>query len=1143
MKGLLEKFCNDKDRTNGLLLVDLPTGFGKTYTVAEYIADNYDKIDGKIIFVTQLKKNFPEADLRKCFKERGKEHILDEQMLIIENNVDNLCKNFGAVKEELKKYNICDRALLWKIEREITILNSDDLDENSLFLKQQAREDLQENSEREFRNKVSAYLMRKADGKERTKKERRDLVRSDPAYSWIAKLYPTVRAFDKQILIMSLDKFLLRFSTIVEPPFIIPESAEFLKNGVVFIDEFDTSKDVVLNRIIEDGLSNYIAVLELFRLIETRLNSDTKFTKKLLEQSERNLNKENWLSPAEIIDNFKERANEIAKQYNLQFLHKLDDNRNSKVSFLFQDYQTHTIVNAQKSRLIVKGDEDGQINKINVIRNEEINEEDDPLNRLINEINGYLKYFQTGIGFIAENYVDKKYENKEDVYNITYESAIRTALSEFGIEGRNQNYLTNNILCAFRRKNRAGWQKAEDVVDFSTYNTGFRYCNLVDSDFFDTQSRFNYVAFNDSPEKFLVRLMDKVKVVGVSATATIESALVNYDIKYLSKRWGKQISYPDDDDKIRIKERFDELTKYYYRVNIHCKPLGDDAELSEKVRLIFEQACPSATPLYKRTRLICFTQCVEQFFSHGEIKAFLYFSNAKLNEFDDDGKSQYVTIFKEIRKLYCDNARLHFLTGSLEIFEKHKSDMFESLKKGEKVFAVTTYASMGAGQNIHYEFPKVDFDEIVRINDTDYNNDKKDFDAIYLEQPSNVLINFYNGFDCDESFIKYIFQIKFLLEAGDLKAFEANKRIREAFAVQFGWNSAKSGHPKNSRHFCLAYAKVILQAIGRICRTPNKSRNIYIFYQSGLEDKIVPVLDYFDGKLLNPEFRAFLDCCRKIGSEITVTPSEEVLKIFAESVMEKSKKRIDGLREDWQLNNIRNWEAIRDYVLKHPTLNNLEGVPFPELYIELPEEDNCYYQRENEYKLTEVSFRKVAGYNSVDEEEVMLPDILKIPGVKEYFLEEGYAVEFKKARFMLAYNVLKQIYQGALGEVAGRFILDRKLLRGMDLQFKDMPEQLYEKFDNMIANRFYIDFKLWAGTSDPSYELQLKKIRSKLRASNPKKILYVNILKPYNISVRPYLEALSEPILTIPYLYDVQNKAWNVEGLKKLYQVVLENTL
>ena len=97
MKGLLEKFCNDKGRKSGLLLVDLPTGFGKTYTVAQYIAENYEKIDGKIIFVTQLKKNFPADELRKCFREVGKEHELDKLMLIVENNVDNLCNNFQDI--------------------------------------------------------------------------------------------------------------------------------------------------------------------------------------------------------------------------------------------------------------------------------------------------------------------------------------------------------------------------------------------------------------------------------------------------------------------------------------------------------------------------------------------------------------------------------------------------------------------------------------------------------------------------------------------------------------------------------------------------------------------------------------------------------------------------------------------------------------------------------------------------------------------------------------------------------------------------------------------------------------------------------------------------------------------------------------
>lgn len=189
MKGLLENFATTKTEKADFCQW-ICRHFGKTYTVAQYIAENYEKIDGKIIFVTQLKKNFPADELRKCFREVGKEHELDNLMLIVENNVDNLCNNFQKVKDQLVKYNICERAFLWKIEREIAILNKKDLGDDALFLKQQAREDLQEKTERELRDKVTAYLLRTADGKERTKAERRELVKSDPAYSWISILYP-----------------------------------------------------------------------------------------------------------------------------------------------------------------------------------------------------------------------------------------------------------------------------------------------------------------------------------------------------------------------------------------------------------------------------------------------------------------------------------------------------------------------------------------------------------------------------------------------------------------------------------------------------------------------------------------------------------------------------------------------------------------------------------------------------------------------------------------------------------------------------------------------------------------------------------------------------------------------------------------
>lgn len=64
MKNIIKKFCEDKSLDNGLFLLDMPTGFGKTHNVLDYIFEistnpNFDK---KIFFVTTLKKNLPKKN-------------------------------------------------------------------------------------------------------------------------------------------------------------------------------------------------------------------------------------------------------------------------------------------------------------------------------------------------------------------------------------------------------------------------------------------------------------------------------------------------------------------------------------------------------------------------------------------------------------------------------------------------------------------------------------------------------------------------------------------------------------------------------------------------------------------------------------------------------------------------------------------------------------------------------------------------------------------------------------------------------------------------------------------------------------------------------------------------------------------------
>ena len=68
MQKIIEDFVNQKD--NGLMLLDLPTGFGKTTSVItfidKFINSNAQSIK-RIYFVTNLKKNLPEKQLKKLF--------------------------------------------------------------------------------------------------------------------------------------------------------------------------------------------------------------------------------------------------------------------------------------------------------------------------------------------------------------------------------------------------------------------------------------------------------------------------------------------------------------------------------------------------------------------------------------------------------------------------------------------------------------------------------------------------------------------------------------------------------------------------------------------------------------------------------------------------------------------------------------------------------------------------------------------------------------------------------------------------------------------------------------------------------------------------------------------------------------------
>ena len=525
MQELLKKFCFS-DKTNGLVLIDMPTGTGKTYNAIQFIYKNYKNVKNKILYITNLKMNLPYSDLKKCFENDGRLNDFEKDVLFLDNNVDFLIDNFEQVENEIPFEMFSKDGVIYNVRNCIhiisslkkslqnkTIKNYDSIGsrENAYLIINQEREDLKEKYERQFRTIIEEVLNYDEKGNKRTKAEKLYLINNNKDYSWIKKLYPAVGTDDKKIIFMSIDKFLVRNSTLVEPSYNIIDSNELLRDSIIFIDEFDSSKDVFLKKIINDSIDTKLDIIELFRLIYAGLEN-TDFSKMLTEvsdklQSQIDDNKKKRYTPLQIINEFKQKAEEIEEEFNLENFHKLDSIERDKASFLFQDYKFHTIMGDEKRNIYIENDKE---NKINWIKhaNKDINNEETNIFSLLTKIKAFLVYFQNGVKFIADNYRNLKAQRKQETNNFSYEAAIKTVLSEFGIEGKYLIYLTSQIMNS-RKKRGYNLVDLKSDLDCSVYEKGFRFYNFIDSDIFDTQSKISCLSFNLSPEKILLYLCKK----------------------------------------------------------------------------------------------------------------------------------------------------------------------------------------------------------------------------------------------------------------------------------------------------------------------------------------------------------------------------------------------------------------------------------------------------------------------------------------------------------------------------------------------------------------------------------------------------------------------------------------------------------
>lgn len=1168
MISILKEYCNKKP---GLLLFDPPTGSGKTHNVLQWIYENYKIhcVEGrKIFFITNLKKNLPYEELRdNFFSPDNKLEDFDKNVMFLDSNSDCLINNFKEIDNSINDY-FKNQAIYYKIKGVVNQIHKYQKKIGFSDFVTSLKDDLRTNYEPDFRRKIENFLKENY----RNRQERIKAIQKNENLQWIGKLYPAVFTSKKKIFFLSIDKFYHKNSTLVEPSYSFLEN-DITKNAVIFIDEFDATKDNILKNIIEKGKNQRIDFIHLFTEIYWALKNNVfpqKFTTHS-EKREKLIEKGYSLKLDDIQERLLKMAEEIENDYKTNFSFKtLDINEEilNQRNLLFHDFQYHSVYRNDKKYIRLN---ENRFKKINEVIFEKDKPEGKNIVSLLNQIKGFVQYFSGIIKSIAENYQQIEMQDRLDNPNraeFTFDSALSTVIEEFGLEPKYKNFLIDTILSEREKPKRKDNGKYQLNYDLSVYQQGFRYYDFVDDDSHQSKTKIFIYSFQNTPEKFILKLSEKAKIIGISATSRIQTVTGNYDISYFKRQLGEGFIELTEKERKNLNSLFYSQSKYYNKIKIHpkwvdisdCeqefKNLLEDEELSKAIINEIKSNNPKIND-YLLRRYIKIGTVYKEFLLKDDIKGFLCLLNKEPKEYDTSLNLKFlekifsilvedVTNTKELFIIKDEKGEDKYdIKNSFKIinssdFDNKKQSFITKLENGRKLFIISMYQTMGAGQNLQFIAPNPE--NLINVRDEnlfDWNKENKtDFNAIYLDKPTHLIQKIDKNLN-EEGFIRYLFQLEFLAQSGIISVKQLNSQVTAAFKFLLASfntkkeiDSVNNGFLYQDSNIKQHFAKYIIQAIGRICRTNLKSSNIYIYADIEL-DSLICDFDVENNLVLN-EFKALVNSSKK--KKKSKNSSLQQFKNLADSTNRKINSHIRKFISNewgWKEKKMEEWEALRQLCLRYPTLtkDNIQEknlYRFLDLYIELPNEANQYsYNQKEDYADIIIEFDDSLPFK-VSEDSARLKELLQIPSVEKYFKKEHWATSFKGGNYILPPELFNNIYKGALGEVVGKFIFEHHL----DITLEELPLEHYELFDyKMSDSNIFIDFKHWKESTKISHKEQEQKIRYKMETVKADKVFIINILSS---STTDLIKSTDGKIIEIPYLWNSNTNTFNTQFIKEI---------
>jgi hypothetical protein len=1049
MIELLKRYCLDNTRDTGLLLLDMPTGTGKTYNVLQfiksYLKQNQDK---KIFFVTTLKKNLddPYNDL---IKELDKDSDLKDSVFRVLSNTEHAIKNFNRIKKDIKISEI-------RFSEEFRSFDA-------LITAGVNKPDAFGDIERNFRYLISKTLSRKF----KKKSEKLNAIKNDKDWQWVGELYPVVFSEEKRVFFITMKKLINKYDTIIEKSVRLYETS-FFRNSLVFIDEFDATKKDIQDMIVQNGLNKSIDYIDLFRNIKICLDNQASIPSNIWE------NIENRPSHRHALEKNIRIFDDISKEHHLLQHHKSLGFEEKRV-VLFSDF-THNNYTTGKEDVVVEYDKKKNLNTLSLVPKGQL---DDSLYNALNKIKGAISHFARFVAILAYSYRKNKIQNEEDGMSygeFTEYHAIDTVLDSFHLQG-DSNRIIREMALTYSNRFRTKTSNTVDIIDdFSFYATGFSHYDFCDDYSHDNTTIIRKFVFEDTPESILFTICTLSKVVGISATATFKTVLGNYDIDYLEWKLGENYFKPTAEDKERLKKDFENQTSGFEKVEIvvdltetSSKDLPNWSSIyADKDVINYAHNRTSYNnDIYKEVRYFKAVLAFKQFLDNN-LQSYLALFSKALKK--NDGDFDQNTLFELYMLLYAEKG-VPFDESICAVldsnnFDEQKKELIDALSEGKRRFIISTYATIGAGQNLQYSIPANRQNEVIKINNTRENKSEMDIEGIYLDKPTLLV------YQCDgeeETAINRVFQMEYLFQK---KAISYNDKMKE---IVLSYNSLNKSNERvkfwnksfsNLRDVKIFATKTIVQAMGRKCRTSYRGKRVYLLADSELGDALDKSTLFSEDRMFNQEMVALANKFELNEDAVSNDYMEDAINMSI-----SSNKRILQLltrcfENRWSDEEIRKWKTMREYTLQHPTLTEEEWSksPFKLHYISFGEPIRKYYYQHNSdyYSINQIAKDRFENAYEVSSEDANLKNLFETwPRLKELFIKNNYAIDFKEGDYILSPPLYNNIYKGALGEVCGKEIFEF-----FDIPLEELNAEEHELFDFKVKGKpIYVDFKYWKDTT------------------------------------------------------------------------------